>query len=177
MEIPTRPIAKRTFGERDMRTLGFAAAMLLASTLIGCSEPAPEADRAGEPAQSAPAQPIEAPQAAPSATAPSNAVETVREKAAVGMSEKGRDYGKDPIATPVSTLWSVKEQLVLIQIQSALQLYKAADSDGRGPRNHKEFMEKIVRANDIRLPKLPSGHRYVYDPAKEELMVEKPKQP
>jgi hypothetical protein len=35
-------------------------------------------------------------------------------------------------------------------------------------------MEKIIKANRIRLPALPQGQRYVYDPKQEQLMVEKP---
>ena len=41
--------------------------------------------------------------------------------------------------------------------------------------SHEEFMEKIVQANNIRLPELPEGHRYLYDPTTNELMVERPK--
>jgi len=35
-------------------------------------------------------------------------------------------------------------------------------------------MEKIIKANNISLPELPEGHKYVYDPKLEMLMVEKP---
>ena len=38
-------------------------------------------------------------------------------------------------------------------------------------------MEKIIKAGGIRLPPLPPGHRYVYDPATEQLLVEQPRQP
>ena len=35
-------------------------------------------------------------------------------------------------------------------------------------------MQKIIKENQIKLPELPFGQRYVYDPKKEQLMVEKP---
>ena len=50
-----------------------------------------------------------------------------------------------------------------------------AASEGRNPESHEEFMEKIVKFNQIKLPELPPGHKYVYDPATEQLMVERPK--
>jgi hypothetical protein len=56
-----------------------------------------------------------------------------------------------------------------------MDVYKALDPNGRGPKTHEEFMEKIIRANDIKLPELPSGHRYVYDPVQGELLVEQPR--
>ncbi len=93
------------------------------------------------------------------------------------MGEKGRGYGMGAVATPIKALWAVREQAVLIQIRSALQLYKAADPDGRGPKSHQEFMDKIIKANYIKLPALPAGDRYVYDPKEEELFVEHPRQP
>jgi hypothetical protein len=100
-----------------------------------------------------------------------------RDKAGVGMGEKGRGYGMGAVATPIKALWAVREQAVLIQIRSAMQLYKAADPEGRAPKSHQEFMDKIIKANYIRLPALPAGDRYVYDPQEEELFVEHPRQP
>ena len=35
-------------------------------------------------------------------------------------------------------------------------------------------MEKIIKENMIKLPELPEGHKYVYDPMLKTLMVEKP---
>jgi hypothetical protein len=38
-------------------------------------------------------------------------------------------------------------------------------------------MDKIINTNNLHLPTLPPGQRYVYDPIKGELMVEKPEKP
>jgi len=100
---------------------------------------------------------------------------TVREKAAVGMGEKGRGYGGDNVITvPLRAYWNVKEQLAIDLMKHAVDLFKA--SEGRLPKTQDEFMEKIIKANDIRLPQLPEGQRYVYDPNCEDyLEVERPK--
>ncbi len=99
-----------------------------------------------------------------------------REKAAVGMGEKGRGYGHDMITVPVMAMWKAKEKIVLDQMHHAMDLFKAVN-DGHAPKTHKEFMEKIIDANHLQLPTLPAGQRYVYDPSTEELMVEKPNDP
>jgi hypothetical protein len=169
---------------------GFVFAAL--AVAVGCEDnqpapapavqPQPVAQPAARPSpKPAPAETVAVPAASapvvqPAQASPAPEVEMVREKAAVGMGEKGRGYGGEGfVATPIRSLWQTKERLALIQVEQALQLYKAGDGDGHGPKSHKEFMDKIIKANDIRLPELPQGHRYVYDPTKEELMVEQPK--
>jgi hypothetical protein len=146
---------------------GLTAAVLLWLTVGGCENaPAPPAAKQAPP-------PVAAGPAAPPAAAP----EMVREKAAVGMGEQGRGYGEGFVATPIKALFRVKESLALDQIKHDLDIFKAQDPQGRGPKTHEEFIEKIVKAGGIRLPPLPPGQRYVYDPAQEELFVEQPKEP
>ncbi len=58
-------------------------------------------------------------------------------------------------------------------IESAVRLFEATEN--RKIASNDEFMAKIVKENNIALPVLPPGQRYVYDPAKSELMVERPK--
>ena len=100
--------------------------------------------------------------------------EMVRERAQVGVGEKGRDIGEGIISTPIKAYFSAKQQIVFnIQIPHAMNLYKATND--RAPRTHDEFMSKIIKANFVKLPQLPEGHEYVYDPEKEELMVEHPR--
>ena len=152
-----------------MRSISILVLSLIAAAVAGCESDTP---RPAPSPQPAPAAPPTQPAVAPAAPAPA---ETVQKPAAVGMGEKGRGYGEGIIATPIKALWATREQLVLIQIQDALRIYKALDSQGHGPKNHQEFMEKIIKENHIQLPVLPPGHRYVYDPVKEELMVEQPK--
>lgn len=98
--------------------------------------------------------------------------ETVQVKAEKGVGDKGRGYGQGIVATPVAAYFSTKERVAFdIQIPEALKLFKATED--RMPKTHEEFMSKIIEANNIQLPTLPAGHRYVYDPKRGELMVEK----
>ena len=43
-----------------------------------------------------------------------------------------------------------------------------------GSLSREEFMREIIKNGGIKLPELPRGQRYVYDPKRGELMVEKP---
>jgi hypothetical protein len=97
----------------------------------------------------------------------------VQKKAEAGVGDKGRGYGAGPIATPISTYFRVRERVAFdIQIPHSMNLYKA--SEGRAPKTHEEFMEKIIKANQIHLPTLPEGQHYQYDPKQEQLMVIEP---
>ena len=71
---------------------------------------------------------------------------------------------------PASALFNVQQKAVLeIQIPHALQLFEA--TEGRLPKSHEEFMEKIVKANNLVLPELPEGAVYKFDTEKGELWV------
>jgi hypothetical protein len=50
-----------------------------------------------------------------------------------------------------------------------MKLFEA--TEGRKPNSHDEFMSRIVKANNIALPKLQQGRSYRYDPQRGELMV------
>jgi hypothetical protein len=95
---------------------------------------------------------------------------TPRQKAAAGMNEKGHGYGDDMITMPVSIMWAAKDKIVRDQIRKALDLYKA--SEGHAPASHEEFMDRIIKENNLQLPTLPAGHRYVYDPDTDELKIQ-----
>lgn len=64
-----------------------------------------------------------------------------------------------------------EHQAILLNIEHALNLYNATN-DGY-PESHEEFMNEIIRANSIQLPKLPPGEQYLYDPDEHKLMVER----
>jgi len=134
------------------------------------------------PAQKPAQMSAQPPGGAPSAQQPGRAQgpppsgqATQRAVADVGVGQKGH-YGQGIITTPLDAIWRTDEALAFrVKIKHALDLYKATN-DGRGPATHEEFMEKIIRENQIRLPDLPPGHRYKYDPKLGELMVERPAQ-
>jgi hypothetical protein len=97
------------------------------------------------------------------------------EKADVGSGQKGR-YEQGIITTPVSTYFRAQERITFyIQLPEYLRAYKF-EHDFKGPKTNEEYMEKIIKKNNIRLPDLPPGHRYLYDPKEEQLVVERPQQ-
>lgn len=99
---------------------------------------------------------------------------TVRQEAQMGVGKKGRGYGGGLVTTPVAAYFGARERIAFqIQIPEAMKLYKALN--GSAPKSHEEFMQKIIKENAVNLPELPEGHRYVYDPSTEQLMVESPK--
>jgi hypothetical protein len=126
------------------------------------------------PPASPAAKPATPPPAAPApAAASSPAPGTTEKKAGVGSGKKGRGYGKGVVATPAASIWAVRERLVFeVQIPQAMSLFKA--TEGRGPKDHNEFMAQIIKANNIHLPQLPEGDVYRYDPKTEQLMIDSP---
>ncbi|MBC7353409.1 MAG: hypothetical protein H5U08_13695 [Thermogutta sp.] len=94
-------------------------------------------------------------------------------KADVGVGQKGRSLQPGFLTTPVSVYFRSQEHMAFrIQVPHALQLFEA--EHGRKPESHEEFWREIIEKNNIQLPRLPPGHRYVYDPQRGELMVEVP---
>jgi hypothetical protein len=92
-------------------------------------------------------------------------------KAEFGVGAKGHDYGPGALTTPLSVHFTIQERIVFeVKIPKAMQLFKATEN--RAPKSQEEFMQKIVKDNDIALPELPFGDRYVYDPKAGELMVQ-----
>lgn len=99
-----------------------------------------------------------------------------REVAGVGVGKKGRKLEKHKgtgqiIAQPAVSYFRAQEKIVFeIVIPKNMQLFQA--TNGRFPRSHEEFMKEIVEFGQVRLPELPEGKRYVYDPQTHQLMVE-----
>ena len=104
---------------------------------------------------------------------------TVAVKAEVGFGSQGH-YGAftganpmEIITVPISAGFRAREMIVLQQIEQAMNLYKA--EHGRGPDSNAEFMERIIRANNIKFPPLPPNQEFVYDPSDGQLKINKPK--
>jgi len=93
------------------------------------------------------------------------------QKAEVGVGARGRGYGPGLITTPVAVYFAARERIVFeIQVPQAMKLYKA--NNDKAPKTQEEFMQRIIKENQIKLPDLPEGARYLYDPATEQLLVE-----
>lgn len=95
------------------------------------------------------------------------------EKAQAGSGDKGRGYEPGVITTPVAVYFTARERIMFeIQIPALLQDFEFQNN--RSPKSNEEFMEKVIKKNNIQLPSLPPNSRYVYDPKEKQLMVEKP---
>lgn len=79
-----------------------------------------------------------------------------------------------PITVPIEVYLGIKWRVSAITVQNAINNYKGLDPKGKGPATQEEFMREVIEKNGINLPPLPAGHRYVYDPKQEALLVEKP---
>jgi hypothetical protein len=113
------------------------------------------------------------PPATPAPT-PQPETELVEAKKGVGLKGRSLDQYEGPIVTPAKTYFAAKERIAFeIEVPHALSLYEAAN--GQAPKTHEEFMTNIIQANRIKLPVLPPGHEYVYDPEQKQLMVKRPK--
>ena len=152
---------------------------LLSAGLLAC--PGCEGASPGAPQPESKAQAANDPAAnAPAATDPAlnDPAATVRTPAGVGVGKKGSSLRNETgvgriIAQPAVSLFAARERAVFeIQIPHAMQLYKALH--GNDPKTHDEFMANIIKANRIKLPELPPGQKYVYDPKTSQLMVEGP---
>lgn len=64
------------------------------------------------------------------------------------------------------------EQLMKGQVKHAVDLFHATND--RYPKDYDEFMEQIIKANQIQLPVLPGGKKYQYDEANHILVVVEP---
>ena len=180
-----------------MRSLiSFLALGLSFMLFAGCDAPGPTAKTTptvaaappGPPGPPAPPPPPAEPHASIGVLAPPDDVaadaaapgefgtEVIEAGVGVGLKGRSLDEHEGIYVTPAKTLFTAKEKIAFeIEIPHAIQLYAALDGDGQGPKTHEEFMEKIVEANKIKLPLLPPGHKYLYDPEKQQLMVERPR--
>jgi len=165
--------------------VAFLSVLIMSAFLVsGC-------DLAKPRNQNQPNKPLAA-EAQPQAEEPANPPEqnepvqnednTVTVKAETGVGVKGSGYAKptggpmDIITVPISAGFRARERISFMLIDDAMNKYKAMNDDN-GPASHEEFMNKIVRANNIILPQLYPGEEYLYDPKDGELKVRKPRNP
>lgn len=139
--------------------------------LVGCDGPRRSAP--GEASTEVVEAPAPAPAPAVPEAAPAPIAPPVQKPADVGVGKRGHNMGQGIIATPVAAYFAAQEQVAFrVQVPQAMDLYKA--TNGKAPQTNDEFFKEIIQANNIKLPELPAGHKYFYDPATEQLMVEEP---
>lgn len=75
----------------------------------------------------------------------------------------------NPITGPLEAYRPMIEQISKTQIDAAVNIFYA--TEGRYPASLEEFMELIIKPNNIQLPVLPGGKKYQYDVANHKLVV------
>lgn len=78
-------------------------------------------------------------------------------------------HASDPVTAPLSVYGPAMERISLTHVTHAIELFNA--SEGRYPKDHEEFMQRIIKENNIQLPVLPYKGQYKYDVEKHELVV------
>lgn len=78
-------------------------------------------------------------------------------------------HASEPITAPLAAYGPITEKAVILQIDHAVNLFNA--SEGRYPKDYEEFMERIIKENNIRLPVLPFGGQYKYDEESHTIVV------
>lgn len=76
---------------------------------------------------------------------------------------------KDPITLSGNAYVTMIGKISIDQMDYAVRLFQA--SEGRFPKDYQEFMDKIIKENNIALPKLPFYQEYKYDEANHRLLV------
>lgn len=124
-----------------------------------------------------PGSPAVAPQPTPTVDTappepPATPTETVKADVGVGLKGRSLDPHEGILVTPAKAYFAVREKAVFqIAIPQAIQLYKAENPI---PLTFDEFKQNILDPNKIKLPQLPPGHTYEWDPEQEQLMVKRP---
>lgn len=80
----------------------------------------------------------------------------------------------NPITGPLEVFEPTKQRLAILEIKHAVNIFNAME--GRYPKDHDEFMQKVIKANSIKLPVLGPGFQYQYDVENHELLVVKSEQ-
>jgi hypothetical protein len=80
-----------------------------------------------------------------------------------------RITAKDPITLPGNAYVAMIGQTSILSIQHAMDLYRAEHD--RYPKDYDEFMNEIIKANNIALPLLPSYQKYGYDEREHKLVI------
>jgi hypothetical protein len=155
-----------------MKRLYFSAAIAASAALAGCELP-------DLPVAPAPvAAPVEAVAEAPPAPAPEvgpNGTEvppmaypvthTPRVFLPSDPIEGRRSAASGQMGVPFKAAFYAKHQTMILQIRHSLDIYAAAQGlDLTYPKTQQIFMDEIIKANGIKLPKLDDPVEYIYVP-------------
>ncbi len=75
----------------------------------------------------------------------------------------------NPITGPLEAYGPIVQQIAAMGIDHAIGLFYA--TEGRYPNSYDEFMTRIIKENNMRLPVMPTGLEYQYDVENHKLVV------
>jgi hypothetical protein len=75
----------------------------------------------------------------------------------------------NPITGPLEAYGPLVQQIAAMGIDHAIGLFYA--TEGRYPNSYDEFMTRIIKENNMRLPVMPAGLEYQYDVENHKLVV------
>jgi len=87
------------------------------------------------------------------------------------MPDKPEVKVSNPITAGLEAYGPMLEQISKSQIEHAVRLFEA--ENGRYPKDYDEFMAEIIKKNNIQLPVLPGGLKYMYNEEEHKLAVVK----
>jgi hypothetical protein len=146
---------------------------LLLALAAGCEEPMNPSGKVNTPPPSAPKK---APAPAPNdkddfivgkRTQDIRKVSTEEKKG--GRVTPPRIVSKDPITLPGNAYVSIIGRNSMYNMQHAIDLFHA--TNGRYPKDYDEFMQVIIKENNVVLPKLPRYQNYAYDEPTHSLVI------
>ncbi|MCH2202594.1 MAG: hypothetical protein MK102_11535 [Fuerstiella sp.] len=77
----------------------------------------------------------------------------------------------NPIMAPLQAYEPMKQRIAGLGIEHAVNLFHA--TEGRYPKDYEEFMQRIIKENNMRLPDPAKGFSYEYDVVNHKLVVVK----
>ncbi|WP_165074767.1 hypothetical protein [Paludisphaera rhizosphaerae] len=149
-------------------SLGLAAAFL--TILAGCEEPR-HVTKAGGKKNAVAHAPAEKPEPKFIVGERTSEIKKIEPEVAQGANviEKPKITAKDPITLQGNAYVTMIGQTSILKIQHAMNLYQAEND--RLPKDYNEFMEGIIKPNNISLPLLPHYQKYGYDEQQHKLVI------
>ncbi len=92
------------------------------------------------------------------------------EATAETVGTKGKNYGGGLITEPIRQYFNLQDRVKLLTLDANLTHYRALN--GQNPATMEQYIEEIVKPSQIKLPDLPPGKKYVYDPKEGKLFVQ-----
>ncbi len=77
-------------------------------------------------------------------------------------------HASDPVFAALSAYGPMVEQIVITTITPSIAVFEI--ETGHYP-NYEEFMERIIKGNNVQLPVLPYKGKYMYDEANHKILI------